>query len=109
MANYDLKPFDAKIVAAKDWLAREFKNIRTGRANPAILDGVQVSAYGAMVPLKSAATVAVEDARTLRVQPFDPSTAKDIEHGITAAQIGVGTNSDGAIIRVTFPELTGER
>lgn len=109
MANYDFKVFDGKAAAAKDWLAKEFKNIRTGRANPAILDTVQVQVYGSMAPLKGAATIGIEDARTLRVQPFDPSTAKDIERGITAANLGLGTSFDGSIIRVTFPELTGER
>lgn len=53
--------------------------------------------------------MSVEDARTLRIQPFDPSTAKDVERGITGAQLGLGTTFDGTVIRVTFPELTGER
>ncbi len=109
MANYDFKAFDSKTAAAKDWLAKEYRSLRTGRANATILDSVQVALYGSMTPLKGAATIGVEDARTLRVQPFDPSTAKDIEKGIIEADLGVGTTSDGAVIRVTFPELTGER
>lgn len=109
MANYDFKQFDAKGAAAKEWLAKEYRGLRTGRAAPAILDGVQVSAYGSMMPLKQVAQVGVEDARTLRVQPFDASVLKDIERGITAANLGVGTSSDGAIVRVSFPELTSER
>ena len=107
--NYDFKNFDSKIAGAREWLAKEYRGLRTGRANPGILDGVQVSVYGSMVALKGVATVGVEDARTLRIQPFDPSTTKDIERGITAANLGLGTTSDGSIIRVTFPELTGER
>ncbi|MBI2610497.1 ribosome recycling factor [Candidatus Kaiserbacteria bacterium] len=109
MANYDFKPFDAKVAAAKDWLAKEYRGLRTGRAAPAILDGVMVSAYGSMMPLKQVASIGVEDARTLRVQPFDSSVLKDIERAITASSLGVGTTTDGAIVRVSFPELTSER
>lgn len=109
MANYDLKSFDAKITAAKEWLAKEYRGLRTGRAAPAILDGISVSAYGSMMPLKQVASVGVEDARTLRVQPFDASLLKDIERSIAAANLGVGTSTDSAIVRVTFPELTAER
>lgn len=109
MANYDFKQFDTKVVAAKEWLAKEYRGLRTGRAAPAILDSVMVSAYGSMMPLKQVATVGVEDARTLRVQPFDSSVLKDIERAITAASLGVGTTTDGATVRVTFPELTSER
>lgn len=109
MANYDFIPFDKKLVSAKEWLQREYGGIRTGRASTATLDSVSVSAYGSMMPLKQVASVGVEDARTLRVQPFDASVLKDIERGISAANLGLGVSSDGAIVRVTFPELTGER
>jgi len=109
MANYDFKVFDGKVAAAKEWLAKEYRGLRTGRAAPAILDSVQVSAYGSMVPLKQVGNVSTEDARTLRVTAFDASVLKDIERGITAANIGVGTSSDGTSVRVTFPELTSER
>lgn len=109
MADYDFKGFDSKIAAAKEWLSREYKGLRTGRAAPAILDGVQISAYGSMMPLKQVGNISVEDARTLRITAYDPSVLKDIERGITAANLGVGTAADGASIRVTFPELTAER
>ena len=104
MANYDFKQFEAKVVAAKEWLAKEYRGLRTGRAAPAILDGVMASAYGSMMPLKQVASVGVEDARTLRVQPFDASLLKDIERAISAANLGVGTASDGTIVRVTRDE-----
>src|SRR3989344_3043980 len=106
---YDLKTLDAKLTGAKDWLQREYRSLRTGRASPAILDSVSVSAYGSMMPLKQLATIGTEDARTLRVQPFDAGTLKDIERAITAEDLGVGTTSDGMIVRVVFPELTSER
>ena len=109
MANYDLKAFDVKTAQAAEWLSKEYRGLRTGRATPAILDGVHVEAYGSMMPLKQTASIGVEDARTLRVTPFDTNLIKDVERAIAAADLGVGTVTDSAGIRVTFPELTGER
>lgn len=109
MADFDFKAFGAKVDGAKEWLSKEYRGLRTGRATPAILDGVQVEAYGSMMPLKQVASVGVEDARTLRVSAFDSNTLKDIERAIVAANLGVGTATDSSGVRVTFPELTGER
>ena len=109
MANYDFKKFDEKVKAAKEWLTREYGGLRTGRATPAILDGVSVMAYGTQMPLKQVATISTEDARTLRVQPYDASTTKDIERAIAAANLGIGTAADSSGLRVTFPDLTAER
>ena len=109
MADYDFKQLDSKIAGAKDWLAKEYKGLRTGRAAPAILDNVMVSAYGSMMPLKQVGNVSVEDARTLRVSAYDAGVLKDIERAISAANLGVGTSADGASVRVSFPELTSER
>ena len=109
MANYDFKIFEGKVAAAQQWLGREYGGPRTGRAAPALLDGLSVSAYGSMMPLKQVASVGVEDARTLRVSAYDAGLLKDIEKAISAANLGVGTSSDGANVRVTFPELTSER
>jgi ribosome recycling factor len=106
---YNFSGFDAKLAAAKEWLAREYRGLRTGRASPAILDGVHVSAYGSMMPLKQVANVAIEDARTLRVTAYDASLTKDIERAIASANLGVGTGGDASGVRVTFPELTSER
>ena len=109
MPDYDFKPLYTKFAAAKEWLGKEYRGLRTGRAAPAILDGIMVSAYGSLMPLKQVGSVSVEDARTLRVSAFDASILKDIERAVTAANLGVGTSSDGASVRVTFPELTSER
>lgn len=106
---YDFEQFDTKAAAAREWLQKEYRGLRTGRAAPAILDGISVSAYGSMMPLKQVANVGVEDARTLRVQPYDAGLLKDIERAISAADLGVGTTSDGAVVRVSFPELTADR
>ena len=106
---YDFKTLDGKLTSAKSWLSGEFRTLRTGRATPAILDGVKVSAYGSMMPLNQTATVRIDDARSLFVQAFDPSIIKDIERGITNAGLGLGISSDNTGVRVTFPDLTTER
>lgn len=106
---YDFKILEGKLIAAREWLGKEFKAFRTGRATPAILDAVQVSVYGSSQPLKHIATISVEDARTIRVQPFDPSTLKDIERAVSAANLGLGSVPDQTSLRLTFPDLTGER
>lgn len=109
MANYDLSTFEKRLEETREWLSKEYRGFRTGRAAPAILDGISVSAYGSMMPLKQVASVGVEDARTLRVQPFDAGVLKDIERAISSENLGVGTSSDGSTVRVTFPELTADR
>jgi len=109
MADYDFASLTKKLDDAREWLSREYGGLRTGRATPAILDGVQVSAYGSMTPLKQVGSVSIEDARTLRVAAYDAGIVKDIERAISEAELGVGTASDGGTIRVTFPELTSER
>ncbi len=106
---YDFSPFDRKTAATKEWLGKEYAGLRTGRATPAILDGVQVQAYGSMMPLKQVGNVGVEDARTLRVTAYDASIIKDIERAIGAANLGLGVVADGQGLRVMFPELTADR
>lgn len=107
--TYDFKVLEGKLAKAKEWLAHEFRGVRTGRATPAILDGVRVSAYGTIMPLNQTASIRIDDPRSLFVQAFDPSIIKDIERGITNAGLGVGISSDTTGVRVTFPDLTSER
>ncbi len=106
---YDFKLFEGKVAASREWLAREYRGLRTGRATPTILDSISVSAYGSMMPLKQVANVSVEDARTLHVSPWDTAVVKDIERAIAAANLGLGTSADGSSVRVSFPELTADR
>ncbi len=106
---YDFAGFDQKLADSKEWLAREYRGLRTGRASPAILDSIQVSAYGSLMPIKQVGNVGIEDARTLRITPWDMGLIKDIEKAIMQANLGLGTVSDSSGVRVTFPELTSER
>lgn len=88
---------------------RSFNTIRTGRANPALLDRVSVEYYGAPTPLKSLATINTPDASTIAVQPFDRGSLNLIEKAIQMADLGLVPNNDGATIRINIPPLTAER
>jgi len=105
----DLTAAERRMQGALDSVRREFSTIRTGRANPAILDRVEVEAYGSRMPLRSVANVGVPEPRLLTVTPFDPGTLKAIERAIDNADIGLNPQNDGKILRLPIPELTEER
>lgn len=106
---HTLTNLKVEVTNVTKWLSDELAGVRTGRATPNLLDSVKVDAYGSKMPLSQVANIGTEDPRTLRVVPFDVGLAKDVEKAITAANLGVGTASDGKTIRVTFPMLTAER
>ncbi len=91
------------------WLEREYAGIRTGQAAPALLDSVKVESYGTMVPIPQIGSVGVEDARTLRISPWDAGQIAAIERAIRDADLGVSVATDSTGLRVIFPELTSER
>lgn len=91
------------------WLQAEFAGIRTGQATPALLDSIKVESYGSFLPLNQIGSIGVEDARTLRISPWEVSQVSAIERAIQEADLGVSTASDSAGVRVIFPELTAER
>jgi ribosome recycling factor len=105
----DLTAAERRMQGALDSVRREFSTIRTGRANPAILDRIEVEVYGSRMPLRSVANVNVPEPRLLTVTPFDPGTIKAIERAIDQADIGLNPQNDGKIIRLPIPELTEER
>lgn len=90
-------------------LQKEFSQIRSGRANPGILDKVIVEYYGAPTPLRQMSQVSVQDGTTLVITPYDKTIMKEIEKAIIKAEIGITPNSDGTCIRLPFPPLTEER
>lgn len=106
---YDFKPFEKRIKDILEHAGRELAGVRTGRAAPAILDGVFVESYGTRMPIAQVASVSVDDPRSLRIAPYDVSLAKEIEKAITVANLGVSVGSDERGVRVVFPELTSER
>ena len=106
---HDFSKLKAGIKESEEWLLRELAGIRTGRATPTLLDGIKPEAYGARTPLNQVAAVSVEDARTLRIVPWDATLTKAIEKAIVEADLGIAPSVDDQGLRVSFPELTGER
>ena len=106
---YDFSKLDNSIKETEEWLSRELSGVRTGRATPTLLDGVKPEAYGTRTPITQMASVTIEDARTLRIVPWDKTLTKNIEKAVVDADLGVGTSVDDLGLRVTFPELTAER
>lgn len=100
---------EEKMEKALAQLKRELGTIRSGRANPLILDKVVVDYYGAPTPLRQMSQVAVQEGTTLVITPYDKSIIKEIEKAIIKAEIGITPNSDGICIRLAFPPLTEER
>ena len=90
-------------------LLEEFSMIRAGRANPKLLDKVSVSYYGQETPIRNVANISVKEGRTIVIQPYDRNLLRDISKAIQASNIGINPQDDGTLIRLTFPELTGER
>lgn len=90
-------------------LKRELSTIRTGRANPSILNGIMVEYYGAMMPLNQIASVGVPEPQSLMIKPFDKSSLKDITKAILGSTLGLTPNNDGETIRLNIPALTTER
>lgn len=100
---------EEKMEKAIAQLRREFSTVRTGRANPAILDKVLVDYYGAPTPLRQMSQVTVHDGTTLVITPYDKTILKEIEKAIIKAELGIAPNSDGICLRLAFPPLTEDR
>lgn len=98
-----------KMQQAVDHVASEFATVRTGRANPQLLQRINVEYYGSPTPLIQLASIAVPEPRMLLVQPFDKSSTSSIERALRASDLGLNPSSDGNVIRIAFPPLTEER
>ena len=93
----------------ENWLTKELSVIRTGRATLTILDFVQVEAYGSRMAIKELANIVVEDAKTVRVEPWDASVGRNIEKAIDSSNLGLSVSPFEKGLRIIFPELTAER
>ncbi len=100
---------EEKMEKAIGQLKKDFATVRTGRANPGILDKVIVEYYGAPTPIRQMAQVSVSEGTTLVITPFDKSILKEVEKAVIKAELGVAPNNDGVCIRLNFPPLTEER
>lgn len=103
------KTVEERLERAKAVLKENLNTVRAGRANPALLDKVNVDYYGSPTPLKSLANISVPDPRTLLITPFDPKSISEIEKAINVANLGITPNNDGKNVRLTIPPLTEER
>jgi len=107
--SYNLALLKGKVGEITDWLSKEFASVRTGKASPILLDNVLVDNYGSKTPVKFISSITVEDAKTLRITPWDKTAVGAIEKAIAAANLGLSTAPDQTGIRVIFPDLTSER
>ena len=103
--------FDAEVSMEKsvDYMVHEFSAVRTGKASPALVENVDVEAYGSAMKLKQLALITTPEPRLLVVQPFDAGTVRDIEKALKESKIGITPQVDGKIIRLPIPELSEER
>jgi ribosome recycling factor len=109
--NAVTKECSAKMAKAVDFIKHELRGVRTGRANPGLVEciKIEVASYGSTMELRELATVSVPDPGTLMVKPFDPGTLKDIEKGLQTSDLGIAPQSDGKSVRLPIPPLSGER
>src|SRR5918911_4090478 len=103
--------FEAEMAMEKsvDYMVHEFAAVRTGKASPALVENVDVEAYGSAMKLKQLALITTPEPRLLVVQPFDASTVRDIEKALKESKIGITPAVDGKLIRLPIPELSEER
>lgn len=109
MINQIKKDAETRMDKCVDAFKNHISKIRTGRASPSILDGIQVEYYGSATPLRQLASVVAEDARTLAITVFDRSLSPAVEKAIMASDLGLNPSSAGTVIRVPLPALTEER
>jgi ribosome recycling factor len=109
MSHPILTDAQAKMKKAVDYTLHEFSSIHTGKATPAMVEGVMVEAYGSMTPLKQCAAISTPDARLIQIQPWDTTLTKSILKGIQEANLGFNPIPDGKVIRIPLPEMSRER
>ena len=109
MTSEILKEASAQMDRNLEAVSREFSGVRTGKASPALLESVQVSAYGSMMPLKQTATITAPEPALLVVQPWDTTLVNSVAKGIQSADLGLNPSVDGNLIRVSIPPLNEER
>ena len=103
------KEIETKFDKTIDALKRNFSDIRANKANPSILDRVTVDYYGSPTPINQMASISVQEARILCIQPYDASSLKNMEKAIQASNIGINPQNDGKTLRLIFPPITEER
>jgi ribosome recycling factor len=105
---YNFSDLKKKTTEIQEWLSKELSAIHTGRASVALLDTVRASAYGSSMPITQLANMSIEDARTIRISPWDSSVLGAIEKALREANLGISVAADEKGLRVSFPDLTTE-
>lgn len=105
----DFSEFENKMKSAIEYLKETYGEIRAGRANPRILDKVNVMYYGTSTPINQVASISVPEAKQILIKPWDRNVIKDVERALIEADLGIIPQNDGQNIRLIFPDLTGER
>jgi ribosome recycling factor len=105
---YNFTDFKKELAETKEWLVKEFASISTGRAHPGLIEGLMIDSYGTHQPVKNIASVSIEDARTIRVVPWDKSMVSVIQKTIQDEGLPFSVSSDSNGIRITIPQMTEE-
>ena len=108
-ADEILMDAEERMESAVTHLAGELSGIRSGRASPALVDKLQVEAYGTATPLRELAQIGCPEPRQIMIKPYDPTIIKDIEKAILSSDLGLNPNSDGKVLRISLPPLSEER
>jgi ribosome recycling factor len=98
-----------KMEKTLELMKEELKSIRTGRATPGLVENIRVSCYGSLTPIKQLANIAAPEPQLIIISPYDPSILKDIEKAILHSELGLSTNTDGRVIRISIPPLSEDR
>jgi len=107
--NEVLDDASSKLQKSFDALKAQFAGLRTGKANPAMVDGIKVDYYGCPTPIKNLGTISTPEPRQIKITPFDPTVLAEMNKAILAANLGVTPQTDGKVLRITVPELNEER
>ena len=105
----EIKTFEQKMQKSIDSFTNDLNTLRAGRANPAVLDKINVEYYGTPTPINQIGNITVPEARVIQIAPWEVSLLKEIEKSLLASDLGITPNSDGKVIRLVFPQLTEER
>ncbi len=103
------KNTDAKMQKSLSLFSQELSKLRTGRASPALLEGIKVDYYGSQLPLNQVATISIPEPRLIIIQPWDKTALPNVEKAIFKSAVGLTPNNDGSVIRLAVPPLTTER
>ena len=104
----EIKNIEEKMEKTIEAFKTGLEKVRTGRANPAMLNGIEVDYYGSPTPVNQIASISIQEGKTIVIKPYDASSLKDIERAINTSSLGLPPQNDGSVIRITVPVLTEE-